>query len=118
MYKSIFLRDPMVDMLNQITNQLNMHYLDHSIEDCFEDEKSYNYKINLAGTHKKDIDVSIEQNNKNEDFLVVKSGKSKRTYFIKKDCDKDSISAKYENGILNVQINKKESAKPIKINID
>ena len=58
--------------------QMNMHIIsNYSIEDCLEDKDSYNYKINLAGTDKKDIKVSVEQNNNNEDFLVVKSKKLK-----------------------------------------
>ena len=114
MYKPIILKHPIVDMLKQ----MNMHYFDHSIEDCLEDKDSYNYKINLAGTDKKDIKVSVEQNNNNEDFLVVKSKKTQRTYLIKDNCNKNSITAKYKNGILDIKINKKESAKPIEINID
>lgn len=114
MYNSIILKHPVVDMLRQ----MNMHYFDHSIEDCFEDEQSYNYKINLAGSDKKDIGVSVEQNNNSEDFLVVRSGKTQRTYLIKDNCDKNSVTAKYKNGILNIKINKKESAKPIKISVD
>lgn len=91
--------------------------------DVIERDKEYILKANLPGIKKKDIKVYIEGDN-----LVLKARRSeekeeksetmyrseryrgdyRRLFSIPKDWDYENISAKYENGVLNLTIPKKE----------
>jgi len=91
--------------------------------DVIERDKEYILKANLPGIKKKDIKVYIEGDN-----LVLEARRSeekeeksetmyrseryrgdyRRLFSIPKDWDYENISAKYENGVLNLTIPKKE----------
>lgn len=110
--------------------------------DIIEDESSYNVHAELAGLKKDDVKVSINDDN----VLMIKGNKEKqykkeetdndgklvflkmernygefaRSFQLPENLDKSSISAKFEDGILNIKINKKEPEKPKEtvVNID
>ncbi len=91
--------------------------------DIKETEKSYVLEIEMAGYDKKDISLSLEKG-----YLTVSAKKEvseqtdnylrrerstgvSRTYFVG-DVNKDLIKAKYENGVLEINLPKKEKEIP------
>jgi len=100
--------------------------------DLIENEKDYEVKANLPGISKKDIKISI---NDNELVIEAKhtekkeetkgsyyrcerySGNYRRSIALTELCDSEKIDAKFINGVLTLTIPKKEPvpAKEIKI---
>ena len=85
---------------------------DHSLFNKKEDG-SYESKINLAGTEKEDIEVSIENN-----ILEVTTDTRTVKNPIPKTADISTASADYKNGILTIKIppSKESEKKVLKIN--
>ena len=82
--------------------------VDHSLFNKKEDG-SYESKINLAGTEKEDIEVSIENN-----ILEVTTATKTIKHPIPKTADISTASADYKNGILTIKISpSKESEKKV-----
>ena len=84
---------------------------------CRENKDEYSYEVNLAGFKKENIDVGLDKN-----ILSVKAkqdGKNKihRIFTIPKGSNPSLTSASYEDGVLTVSIQKKETAKPVKVHI-
>ena len=92
-------------------------------------EDANNYYIELAapGLKKEDFTIKVEKNTLevSSDASLKKKykkqefdyGKFVRKFELPHTANKDSIAAKYENGILNISIEKKVEAKPKTVNI-
>ncbi|MBQ7373585.1 MAG: Hsp20/alpha crystallin family protein [Clostridia bacterium] len=92
--------------------------------DIKETEKSYLLEIEMAGYDKKDLSISLEKGyltisaerkeslEENQTYLRrERSSKISRTYYVG-DVNKETIKAKYENGVLEIDIPKKEKEIP------
>ena len=68
----------------------------------------------MAGIDKKNIDISVDG-----DVLKIKAEQGNKNYFksypVPSKADKNSISAKYENGMLYITFAKREEEKSKKI---
>jgi HSP20 family protein len=110
--------------------------------DISEDENAIYIQAELAGMKKEDVKVSVNDDNlisikgkKAKEFKEEKEGEDNKLVYLRMErsfgeftrsfqlpdnVDKDSISAKYEDGILNISLKKKEPEKPkeVLVNID
>lgn len=105
--------------------------------DIYEDEKNLYLHAELAGVKKEDVKVSIndenvliikgekkremKSENKDEErcFLRVERafGEFTRSFMLPENIDKESISAKYDSGVLEITLAKKEPEKPKEVEI-
>ena len=102
--------------LNDFVSSFDSFEEDWNLYDGIEDKDCYKYEFNLAGIKKKNIKVNIDNNvlrveAKQDDREYLKS------YHVPHKADATSAVAKYENGLLLIKINKKESAKSIELDI-
>ena len=90
---------------------------DDALHDYEEDSNGYQCELNLAGYKKENIKVSIDNN-----LLKVTAKQGDRSYSkaftVPQKADTSSSSVRYEDGVLYVKINKKESAKTIELDIN
>ncbi len=93
-----------------------------------EDENSYKVEFSLPGLEKKDIKIEVRDNylvisgeKKKQDikYLVkeISTGKFNRNIYLTDDINKDKIKAEMKNGILTIELYKKEEKKPKEIAI-
>ena len=86
--------------------------------DIIESEKDFTLEIDMAGAKKEEISINFEQGyltisgktTQQEDVNYIRRERNtscSRTYYVG-DIDKNSIKAKYENGVLSVVILKEE----------
>jgi len=102
--------------------------------DIYEDEQSYTLKLDVAGIDEKDIDIKLEGNTlsisgerkfeteeKTENYRRVERryGRFGRAFKVPQTIDSESVTAKYDKGVLKIRLVKKADAKPkqIKINL-
>ena len=82
-----------------------------------EDVDGYQIELNLAGYKKENIKVSIDNS-----LLKVAAKQEDRSYYktfsVPQKADATSSSVRYEDGILYIKINKKESAKTIELDVN
>lgn len=87
-----------------------------------ESENNYSLEVVLPGFSKNDIDISIDNDyliisseieDKKEDYKHQEYVKKsfKKSYLLPDDIDKENISAEMIDGILHININKKENVK-------
>ena len=82
-----------------------------------EDEEGYHYFLNLAGFKKEDLDATII------DGVVSVKGKNNLgstasySFYIPEDADVSKMSAKLEDGLLTINLEKEEKVKPHKLEI-
>ncbi len=96
------------------------------------DDSSFHVEIDLPGVKKEDIDLKIEDNMlvvsairkyqkelSRDDYYICESsfGKFERRYTIPDNIDTKKIDAKYENGRLEVELQKTKKSKPKSISI-
>jgi len=102
--------------------------------DVSEDDKAYTVHAEIPGVKKEDIHVSIEGNQiaisaeiKNEKEVkegekILRSeryyGKTSRAFTLGQDVDEAKAQAKYNNGVLELVLPKKASAKAKRLNIE
>ncbi len=102
--------------------------------DIKEDEKNIYVHAEMPGLKKDDVKVTVNDDNiltikgekkaedKKEDETYVRMermyGTFTRSFMLPDNVDKDSISAKFEDGVLNVTLNKKEPEKPKEIDVN
>ncbi|MFO8069350.1 MAG: Hsp20/alpha crystallin family protein [Alkalibacterium sp.] len=102
--------------------------------DIIEDEKEYTVEAELPGMSKEDIELDYNDNilsisakhesetdEHDEERNYVRRERSSRSYsrqFLIRDIDEDDISARFDNGILEVKLPKKESDQPATKKID
>jgi HSP20 family protein len=94
--------------------------------DVIEDDKAYRVKADIPGVKKEDIKVSIDGNNvsisaemrkeseEKKGEMVIRSeryyGNQYRGFTLASDVDSTRSEAKYENGVLELMLPKKEPA--------
>ncbi len=100
----------------------------------YEDEKKVVLKLEVPGIAEKDLDVSVENNTltvkgerkfaaeeKEENFHRIERryGSFYRAFTLPTTVDTESIDAKYDAGVLRLELKKKPEAQPkqIKVNI-
>ena len=71
--------------------------------------------LTIAGVRNRNLPEESEKTtiHINERF----SGKLRRVISLPEDCDPDSVSANYREGVLNISIKRKESSAPRRINV-
>ncbi len=102
--------------------------------DVYEDEKKVILKLEVPGIAEKDLDVSVENNTltvkgerkfaaeeKEENFHRIERryGSFYRAFTLPTTVDTESIDAKYDAGVLRLELKKKPEAQPkqIKVNV-
>lgn len=105
--------------------------------DIYEDEKQVYLHAELPGVKKEDVKITINEDNlltirgekrreeKDEETIEKRSyiriersfGEFTRSFILPDNVKKDSISAKYEDGILTMTLEKAEPAKPKEMEI-
>ena len=100
--------------------------------DVYEDEKKVVIKLEVPGIQEKDLDVSVENNTltvkgerkfaaeeKEENFHRIERryGSFYRAFTLPTTVDTDSIDAKYDAGVLKLELKKKPEAQPKKIKV-
>lgn len=101
--------------------------------DIFENEDSLVMNMELPGVNKEDVKVDLDNNLltisgerkfdsevKEENYHRIERayGQFQRSFTLSNKVDGEKIKAKYNNGVLEVVLPKKEEAKPRQINID
>ena len=103
--------------------------------DIYEEEKKIILKLEVPGVPEKDLDVTVENNTltvkgerkfekeeKEENFHRIERryGSFSRAFTLPTTVETENIDAKYENGVLKLELKKKSEAQPkqIKVNIN
>jgi len=101
--------------------------------DVYEDEHKLVLKLEVPGIKQEDLDVRLENQTltvkgqrkfeseeKEENFHRIERrfGSFSRSFTLPVSIDTASIAAKYENGVLAIQLAKKEAAKPKQVKIE
>jgi HSP20 family protein len=100
--------------------------------DIYEDEHNITLKLEAPGVDQKDIDIRLENNTltvrgerkfeseeKEENFHRIERryGSFSRSFSLPNSVDTENVKAEYKDGILNIQLAKKEEAKPKQIKV-
>ncbi len=100
--------------------------------DVYEDEHKLVLKLEVPGVRQEDLDVRVENQTltvrgerrfdaeeKEENFHRIERrfGTFTRSFTLPLTVDTGSVAAKYENGVLAIQLSKKEAAKPKQVKI-
>lgn len=100
--------------------------------DIVENDNGYVVSAELPGVQKNEIDIDIKDNTltisgekkfekkeEKDNYLRVERsyGKFQRSLYLDQNVDREKISAKYKDGILQVTLPKKEEATPKKIEV-
>lgn len=123
----------MNQLLNDLEKGVNFEYGTYKpIVDISEDSKAVYVYAELPGIDKNDIKVSVNEENilsikgekklnRAENVTVHKNeiikGKFERKFILPDNLNTEDISAKFENGLLELKINKIEPPKPKEIEI-
>jgi|UniRef100_A0A7V3RFD2 HSP20 family protein len=98
-----------------------------------ETDKSYEFEVELPGMKREDVELSIDDGvltisgEKKEERKEEKKeykkfersyGKFERTFSLPKNIDENNVSAKFENGVLNISILKSPESKSTKKKIE
>jgi HSP20 family protein len=101
--------------------------------DVYEDEHKVVLKLEVPGIRQEDLDVRVENQTltvrgerrfeseeKEENFHRIERrfGTFTRSFTLPVTVDTGSVAAKYENGVLAIQLAKKEAAKPKQVKIE
>jgi HSP20 family protein len=103
--------------------------------DIYEDEKRIVLKLEVPGIPEKELDVTVENNTlvvkgerkfekeeKEENFHRIERryGSFSRAFTLPTTVETENIDAKYENGVLKLELEKKPEAQPkqIKVNVN
>jgi HSP20 family protein len=100
--------------------------------DIYEDEKRIVLKLEVPGIPEKDLDVTVENNTlvvkgerkfekeeKEENFHSIERryGSFSRAFTLPTTVETENIDAKYENGVLKLELKKKPEAQPKQIKV-
>jgi HSP20 family protein len=102
--------------------------------DIYEDSKKVVLKLEVPGMEEKDLDIRVENNTltvkgerkfekdeKEENFHRIERryGSFYRAFTLPSTVDAENVQARYEAGVLKVELNKKPEAQPkqIKVNV-
>ena len=101
--------------------------------DIYEDDQKLVLKLEVPGVKQEDLDVRLENQTltvtgerkfeseeKQENFHRIERrfGTFARSFTLPVTVDTSSVSAKYEHGVLAIQLAKKEAAKPKQVKIE
>jgi len=101
--------------------------------DIYEDEQKLVLKLEVPGVKQDDIDIRLENQTltvkgerkfeseeKEENFHRIERrfGSFVRSFTLPVSVDTTSVAAKYDNGVLAIQLAKKEAAKPRQVKIE
>ncbi len=101
--------------------------------DVYEDEHKLVLKLEVPGIKQEDLDIRLENQTltvkgqrgfdaeeKEENFHRIERrfGSFVRSFTLPQTVDANSITAKYDAGVLSVQLGKKEAAKPKQVKIE
>lgn len=113
-------------------SNLNYNKKKHLELDAIDRENDVILQLNVPGFNQDDIDIKVDDNiitisaektneTKENSFNYIvherRSGKFSRSIKINDDLDINTIDAKLENGVLNINIQKKNKREPKKITI-
>ena len=124
--------DEMSSIFEKANNEENIYSVRSDIS---EDEKMLYITLELPGVSKEDINISMDKDRnltikgekkRSEEFAnrnIIRNesiyGKFSRSFILSNDLDDSNINARFENGILNISIPKKQKEeKEIKISIN
>lgn len=114
------------DIVDEFFNNASSSYRKDSFMpsvDISESDTQFEVSVVLPGLKKEDIKVDLDKGNltisgerkfengeegKNFHRVETQYGKFNRSFYLPDTIDEESISAKYEDGILNITINKSE----------
>lgn len=116
---------------NWFDDMFTLDHKDYMRSDIVEKEKEYEFMIDMPGYKKENIKVSYDdgyltieakteekedKHNKNNTFLHQERfvGEIKRSFYVGNDIKEDEISAKFENGVLNLVVPKADAVIPEK----
>ncbi|MGA3032051.1 MAG: Hsp20/alpha crystallin family protein [Terracidiphilus sp.] len=102
--------------------------------DVYEDDKKVVLKLEVPGIEEKDLDVRVENHTltvrgerkfekeeKEENFHRIERryGSFYRAFTLPSTVDTENVDAKYENGVLKIELKKKPEAQPkqVKVNV-
>jgi HSP20 family protein len=100
--------------------------------DIYEDQQGIQLKLEVPGIEEKDLDIKVEnnvltisgerkfekeQNEENFHRIERRYGSFTRSFTLPNTVDTDKITADYSNGVLNIQLVKREEAKPKQIKV-
>lgn len=128
----------MNDFVGEFEKGVNVEYGGFSPRvDIVEDQQKLMVSVELPGVMKEDVKVTVND----ENVLMIKGAKKRaeqanegqeemtyiraertfgeflRSFMLPDNIDRDSIAAKYENGILEISLNKKEPEKPKEVEV-
>ena len=98
-----------------------------------ENENGYTVSAELPGVSKEDIDIDLkdhtltirgekkaEKREEKDNYIRVESsyGKFERSFHVTDDIERDDIKASFKDGVLKVELKKKEEVKPKQIKVD
>lgn len=102
--------------------------------DIFDDDKNIYITAELPGMTKENVKISVTEdrilsikgkkqkieNNKDKSFLRNERiyGKFERSFVLSEDVDLEHIDAKFDNGVLEIVLNKIEPPEPKEINVE
>ncbi len=119
------------EVSNTAAEQMNSSGMAYSPDvDIYVSDDEVLFAVDIPGVNKGDVSILVDET----DTLIIRAKNSHkepegealrqyrigdyyRAFQISEDYDKDKVQAKLENGLLQVTIPKKESAKPKKIEI-
>lgn len=124
------------DFIGDIDKGVNIEYGNFAPRvDISEDEKSLFLYAELPGINKEDVKVTINEDNvlmikgekkreektesQDKSFIKIERtfGSFSRSFVLPQNIKTDSINAKFENGVLNITLEKVEPKKPKEIEI-
>ena len=95
--------------------------------DVYETDNEYVFEFELPGFKKDDVKVQVEANvlteekkeekDKNYHIVERRYGSFKRQFSLPEDSDVEKIDAKFENGVLELKVQKKEEEKKKAIDV-
>lgn len=113
--------DVMDEFFNDVVNQRSNTFVPGI--DISETDDKFLISVELPGVNKKDIEVSLdngqltisgerkfenEEEGKTYHRVETKYGSFSRSFHLPDNVDEESINAQYENGLLNITVNKTE----------
>jgi HSP20 family protein len=100
--------------------------------DIYEDEHKFTLNVEVPGMEEKDIDIRLENNTltvrgertfhkeeKEENFHRIERrfGAFSRSFTLPNTVDSENVNANYVNGVLKIELVKKQEAKPKQIKV-
>jgi len=98
-----------------------------------ENDSGYSISAELPGVSKEDIDIDLKENtlsikgerkaetrDEKENYIRVESsyGKFERSFHVSEDIDRNSVNATFKDGVLKLDLKKKEESRPKQIKVE